>query len=196
MPAADVPYFSALVYDAMLALSRLSGDAGEGARLGELTGYVGDLLAARRRAPGDDFLSDYVSATADMDEVEARAQIVAVILAGSDTTRMAFCSTLSQLLQAPDQWRALTADPEGQKARAAEEGLRFDPVVGSLPRVATEAFSFGDILTGHSLYRYYAVPIDRAETPHLDAYYERLQRRPAFVEHSMVSFEPLRAPGA
>ena len=70
-----------------------------------------------------------------------------------------------------------------------------DRIAGG-PWLAGEAFSFGDILTGHSLYRYYAVPIDRAETPHLDAYYERLQRRPAFVEHSMVSFEPLRAPGA
>jgi glutathione S-transferase len=33
---------------------------------------------------------------------------------------------------------------------------------------------------------------DRAETPNLVAYYERLKGRPAFAEYVMVSYEPLR----
>ena len=138
-PPEDIPYFSALVYDAMTALSRLSGIAAEEARLGELSDYVEGLLSARRKTPKDDFLSGYVlgAEAAGMNAAEARAQIVAVILAGSDTTRMALCSTFSQLLAHPDQWAAFRADPEGLKARVVAEGLRFDPVVGSLPRVAS-----------------------------------------------------------
>ncbi len=146
-PEADIPYFSALVYDAMAALSRLSGVPEEEARLGELTDYVDRLLAARRMAPGEDFLSGYVAGAkaAGMSTAETRAQIVAVILAGSDTTRMALSSTFAQLLLHPGQWAAFTADPEGLKAAVAAEGLRFDPVVGALPRVATAAFRLGEV---------------------------------------------------
>lgn len=58
------------------------------------------------------------------------------------------------------------------------------------------AFTFADVMVGHPLFRYYTVPIERAETPALDAYYERLQARAAFRAHSMVSYDSLRAPGA
>lgn len=146
-PEADIPYFAALVHDAMAALARLTGVAEEEARLGELTDYVGRLLAERGAARRDDFLSAYAAraAEAGMSEAEAQAQIVAVILAGSDTTRMALASTLAQLLLHPEQWAAFIAAPKEMKAAVAAEGLRFDPVVGALPRVATAAFRLGEI---------------------------------------------------
>lgn len=68
----------------------------------------------------------------------------------------------------------------------------LDERIGDGPWLAGDHFTFADILTGHSLYRYYTVPMERAKTPALDAYYARLQERPAFVEHSMVSYDPLR----
>jgi cytochrome P450 len=46
--------------------------------------------------------------------------------------------TLFQLLQHPEQWRALVADPDGLKKKASEEGLRYEPVVSGIPRVAIE----------------------------------------------------------
>lgn len=52
--------------------------------------------------------------------------------------------------------------------------------------------SFADIVFGTMLYRYYTLDFDRAETPALDAYYTRLTARPAYAEHVMVSYEPLR----
>lgn len=89
---------------------------------------------------------------------------------------------------------------EAALARAVEKvkplARMLDERIGDGPWLAGEAFGFGDILAGHSLYRYYTTPIDRAETPALDAYYARLQTRPAFREHAMVSYESLRAPGA
>ncbi|MEM1162103.1 MAG: cytochrome P450, partial [Pseudomonadota bacterium] len=81
----------------------------------------------------------------DLSEIEARVQITSVILAGSDTTRMALCSTISQLLQHPDQWAAFCADPDVLKKQVAAEGLRYDPVIGSLPRVAAEDFAMDGV---------------------------------------------------
>lgn len=52
---------------------------------------------------------------------------------------------------------------------------------------------FADIVTGHVLYRYMTLEFPRSETPHLDAYYQRLTERPAYREHVMVSYESLRA---
>jgi cytochrome P450 len=108
--------------------------------LTEFNAYVDKLLADRRSNPRGDFLSDYVAATAasgDLTEQEIRAQVVGLILAGSDTTRNSMCMTLSQLLHHPDQWQALCADPDGLKKKASEEGLRYEPVVSGIPRVTT-----------------------------------------------------------
>ncbi|WP_312796039.1 glutathione S-transferase family protein [Tianweitania sp.] len=52
---------------------------------------------------------------------------------------------------------------------------------------------FADMVIGTYLYRYFDLPIERAETPKLRAYYERLTRRPAYAEHVMVSYDSLRA---
>jgi cytochrome P450 family 103 len=107
--------------------------------LEEFDNYVGGLLNDRRAAPKQDFLSDYVAATAasgDLTEGEIRAQVVGLILAGSDTTRNSLCMTLHELLQHPEQWKAFCADPDGLKKKAVEEGLRYQPVVSGIPRVA------------------------------------------------------------
>ncbi|MEO1611071.1 MAG: cytochrome P450 [Pseudomonadota bacterium] len=146
-PPDDVPMIASLVYEAMAALSRLSGDPAEEAALGALSGYVTSLIETRRDAPGDNFLARYAdeAEVAGMTWEETTAQIVAVILAGSDTTRMALCSTFSCLLANPAQWAAFQADTEGLKTAVASEGLRFDPVVGSLPRVATSEVTLDDV---------------------------------------------------
>ena len=148
-PEGDFARFSAMVYPAMRALSlRPSEDIAKDAEsLAALDAYIVGLLDARRAAPQDDFLSAYVAQVdqAGLTADEARVQISSVILAGSDTTRMALCSTLAQLWRHPDQWRAFVADPEGLKADVAAEGLRFDPVIGSLPRVALQAFDLDGV---------------------------------------------------
>ena len=85
---------------------------------------------------------------------------------------------------------------EAEIARAIET---LKPVVGLLearlgegPCMNGADLCWADITVGHLLYRYYTLDFDRAETPNLDAYYARLTRRPAFAEHVMVSYEPLR----
>lgn len=66
-------------------------------------------------------------------------------------------------------------------------------------RLAETAFlggqhpAFGDCIFGTLLYRYFTLDFDRAETPHLRAYYDRLCARPAYARHAMVSYESMRA---
>ncbi|MGE0409667.1 MAG: cytochrome P450 [Amphiplicatus sp.] len=147
VPAADTPQFARWVYSGIRGLA--IHDPGKRAEierdLQSLVDYVQGLIDARRRRPQDDFLTHYVGAADEAGEMtlaEIRTQIAGLILAGADTTRIAICSTLSQLLQHKEQWRALCHDPNGLKRRAAEEGLRYDPVVGAIPRVALVDLDF------------------------------------------------------
>ncbi|PSJ54316.1 glutathione S-transferase family protein [Kumtagia ephedrae] len=56
-----------------------------------------------------------------------------------------------------------------------------------------EDVCFADMVVGAPLYRYYTLDFERADTPNLRAYYERLTARPAYAEHVMVSYDSLRA---
>ena len=53
-----------------------------------------------------------------------------------------------------------------------------------------------DVAVGTLMYRYYALPIQRPSLPHVEAWYNRLSRRPAYARHVMVSFEDMKVPGA
>jgi cytochrome P450 len=142
IPRSDLPVFMKWISDTAESIGfvDVSRRAEIEQSLTDFNAYVDKLLADRRANPRGDFLSDYVAATAasgDMSEGEIRAQVVGLILAGSDTTRNSMCMSLYQLLQHPDQWRALCSDPDGLKKKASEEGLRFEPVVSGIPRVTT-----------------------------------------------------------
>ena len=58
--------------------------------------------------------------------------------------------------------------------------------------IAGDDFTLADIQMGHCLYRYYDLPLGRADLPRLRAYYDRLTQRPAFAAHVMVDYEELR----
>ncbi len=142
IPRADLPVFMKWISDTAESIGfvDVARRADIEKSLVEFNDYVGKLLDDRRANPRGDFLSDYVAATAasgDMTEGEIRAQVVGLILAGSDTTRNSMCMTLFELLQHPEQWKALCADPDGLKKKASEEGLRYQPVVSGIPRVTT-----------------------------------------------------------
>ena len=143
IPRSDLPIFMRWIADTAEALGFIDTDrrAKIETSLVEFNAYVSKLLADRRAAPKGDFLSDYVEATSrdsDMSEIEIRTQIIGLILAGSDTTRGSLCMTLAHLLEHHEQWRAFCADPDGLKRGVVSEGLRFDPVVSGIPRIAVE----------------------------------------------------------
>jgi len=141
-PEEDTGSFAAHVYSAIRGLSLCSDEVRtESTRdIGHLMEYVDGLVAARRAEPIDDLLSNYLDRVADgpLSKDEVRTQMVGLVVAGSDTTRGALTATVSQLLQHPDQWAMLVDDPETWAPRAVSEGLRYDPVIGSLARITTE----------------------------------------------------------
>ena len=69
---------------------------------------------------------------------------------------------------------------------------RLTAAPGGGPYLNGAELSWADITVGHLLYRYYTLEIDRAPTPALDRYYDALSARPAYRQHTMVSYEPLR----
>jgi glutathione S-transferase len=59
--------------------------------------------------------------------------------------------------------------------------------------VGGDTLTIGDIAVGAQCYRYFELEIDRPAIPNVEAWYERLQTRPAYREHVMVAFDDLRA---
>lgn len=49
-----------------------------------------------------------------------------------------------------------------------------------------DSLTFGDIVPGTAINRYFALPIKRPRLAHVEAWYERLKKRPAFDEHVMI----------
>jgi cytochrome P450 len=143
LPPADVPRFTRWVYSVSRAIS--ASFAREEvpdieAATSELTSYVGELLASRRAAPRADFLSSYVAAVdeaGDLSPVESVAQVVTVIIGGSDTTRAAMAMQVALLLEHREQWDAVCRETS-LVSGAVSEALRYDPAVGSFPRVTLE----------------------------------------------------------
>jgi len=60
------------------------------------------------------------------------------------------------------------------------------------PYLLGERLSMADIVIGATLYRYYEMPIERPGLEGIAAWYGRLNARPAYRSHVMVSFEELR----
>ena len=86
-------------------------------------------------------------------------------------------------------------NPETLAANVANLGKLIkllDARLGDGPYMNGAEFSFADIVVGHVLYRYYTLDFDRVEAPNVEAFYQRLIKRPAYVEHVMVDYSSLR----
>ena len=143
IPNSDLPVFLQWIADTAEALGFVDPARRETieASLVAFNAYVAELFADRRAHPRQDFITDYLATTAmdeALTEIEIRTQVLGLILAGSDTTRGSLCITLAHMLAHPDQWAAFCADPDGLKKAVVDEGLRFDPVVAGIPRVAIQ----------------------------------------------------------
>ncbi|WP_034912368.1 glutathione S-transferase family protein [Erwinia sp. 9145] len=108
---------------------------------------------------------------------------------------------IAEAFTAPVFWRVVRTPAEKRDPTAIREAItkleqKFDIAEKRFATQAFlvgEAFTLADIQFGHVLYRYYDIEIARKPLPNLRAYYERLEARPAFREHVMVSYEALRA---
>ncbi len=103
-------------------------------------GYLRDLVDAKAGAPGDDLTSDLLAIQRENPErltVEEIASILfSLSFAGHETTTGLIGNTVRRLLEAPERWSAIAADP-GLIPAAVEETLRYDPSVPVWRRVTT-----------------------------------------------------------
>jgi len=101
--------------------------------MNEWDAYIRDLLAEKRKNPGDALLGG-----ARLTEDEIASNAVFLFLAGHETTTNLIGNGLLALLRHPDQLAKLRAEPT-LIDNAVEELLRFDSPVQFAPRVPLEA---------------------------------------------------------
>jgi cytochrome P450 len=113
-----------------------------------LNAAVRELVTAKRTEPTDDVLGDLTASDLTDDELAVMGGLL--LAAGLDTTANMIALGIFALLQHPDQWAALCADP-GLIDAAVEELMRYLSVVPRLARVALEDFELdGHVVTSGS----------------------------------------------
>jgi glutathione S-transferase len=91
--------------------------------------------------------------------------------------------------------------PEGQRDQSAVTAAMrccasayqlLDKHLETHRYLAGDRLTMGDIPAGTSLYRYFSLDVARPVLSHVEAWYERLQERPAYRQHVMMPFGDLR----
>jgi cytochrome P450 len=147
LPREDHPKFERWYNAIMAFLSNLSGaqepiDRGLQTRQ-ELAGYILPIVAERRTGDGDDLLSLFARAEVDGEKLtddEIRAFVSLMLTAGGETTDRGMASLLKNLIEHPDQLKAVRED-RSLIPIAFSETLRYSPPVHMImrqPSVDTE----------------------------------------------------------
>lgn len=87
-------------------------------------------------------------------------------------------------------------DPEKLKAAVAAATPKFamlDARLASVPYVGGETFTYADIMTGISLYRWTTLEFEHPKFAHVEAWHDRLKQRPGFIEWGCQSYDEMRA---
>lgn len=105
---------------------------------------------------------------------------------------------------APVFWRVVRTPKSQQDPAAIQEAVTHletslaiaEARLSRHPFLVGVHFTLADIQLGHILFRYFNIDLQRADLPHLAAYYARLKHRPAFATHVMLSYQELNETGA
>jgi cytochrome P450 len=109
--------------------------------------YIQDLLALRRKNPGDDFPSDLLRLQADGAEIsddEIAGVLYSTLFAGHETTSTFMGNYVLTMMDNRDAWDAIKAD-HSLIPNAVEEMLRFMPSVVGWRRKARTACTVGGV---------------------------------------------------
>jgi cytochrome P450 len=133
------PWSQAIVR--MYEVDRTEADeAAARAAAGAFAAYVEQLAAERAKAPGDDLLTDLVTARDGSDRLSAHELVATAVLllnAGHEASVNGFGNGLHSWLTAPDR-RQLDVSDAGAVARMVEEFLRHDSPLHLFERTAKE----------------------------------------------------------
>jgi cytochrome P450 len=106
--------------------------------LADMFGYAEALAERKRAEPGDDLMSALVEAEVDgqrLTDAELKMFFFLLVIAGNDTVRSALPGGVLALVQHPDAYRRLRAEPTLLPS-AVEELLRVHPPVLTFRRTA------------------------------------------------------------
>jgi cytochrome P450 len=153
VPLEDEPQFSkasALLAQALDPFLAVNGESPAGLEERTQAGvwlraYLRDLIARRRRDPGDDLMSALIHVEESGDQLteeEIAATCNLLLIAGHETTVNLIANAILAMLRDPRQWAALAADPQRVSA-VVEETMRYDPPVQLVGRVAGDDMTIG-----------------------------------------------------
>ncbi len=129
------------------------------AMLGEMFGYAQELAERKRREPADDVMTALVQARVGGESLsgpELQMFFFLLTVAGNDTVRSALPGGVLALVEHPDAYRRLRADP-ALLPSAIEETLRWHPPVLTFRRTAVRDARLGgaDIRAGDKVVVYH-----------------------------------------
>jgi len=105
-----------------------------------LDAYIDDMIERRRHTMTDDLISELIRAEDDGDRLstdELRMLVAALLMAGTDTTRLQLGGAVHVLCDHPDQWALLGRNPE-LAVNAVHELVRHSPITFVTLRIAIE----------------------------------------------------------
>ncbi len=123
--------------------------------------YLRELVEAKSAEPGDDLTSDLAAIQRENPARLTRDEIASILFslsfAGHETTTGLIGNTVRRLLENPERWAAVVADP-GLIPGAVEETLRYDPSVPAWRRVTTRPVKLAgvDLPAGAKLFLWLA----------------------------------------
>jgi cytochrome P450 len=114
----------------------------------ELDAYIEAMVDERRHALRDDLLSELIRAEDHGDRLthdELKMLAVAVLTAGTDTTRNQLAAAVEVFCAHPEQWDRLMREP-ALALQAVDEVMRYAPVIFGTMRVAVEDVELCDVI--------------------------------------------------
>jgi glutathione S-transferase len=100
-----------------------------------------------------------------------------------------------QLVRTPARQRDQGAVEAAEQRAAANLDILNRQLAGRV-FIVGETPSIADVAVGGLMYRYFNLPIRRPTLPNVEAWYDRLTRRPAYQAHVMVEFNSMKVEGA
>lgn len=114
--------------------------SGIGESIGAMNAYFQEAIAAYRKRPGDNLLSDLVRAEEDnqtLTAAEVLSMALLLIIAGSETTANLIANAILALCAHPEQFALVRANPT-LVPNLVEETLRYDAPVQLFPRLVMQ----------------------------------------------------------
>jgi cytochrome P450 len=137
--AAEFAQHGALIGSVIDGISSLRQAAALMRGQARILALLDDLFELRRREPGEDIVSRLIAAEGDqLRPDELRPICMLLLIAGFETTVNLIGNGVLALLDHPQQWQDLRADPQGLAPKVVEETLRYDPPVQRTSRYALE----------------------------------------------------------